>query len=265
MRAKRNLHAWIDRNRLLLWWALFLPIFMIILFLNWNELQVLPEAPEDPSFSFFDKAFGSRPLVMLARVALLAAGVVVIMIAVFFPAFRVGSKGIQWSRELEEEVARASGEVTAEEIEELVREESLRWATIYRWLKLREQEQEPSTLMRELPLTIREFFPGRRLSLSLEEDGRRWALLHPLWPWLIPERVTAPEETVLGLNLPLDSKTHLFLVIYRGTDGFSTVDEGFLLVLGEVFLYLLEEEDFALDQTEVFFQRVSLTEKPAGV
>lgn len=265
MKGKRKLHAWIDRNSLFLWWALFLPIFLTLLFFNWHELQTLPGTPEDPSFSFLDKAFGTKPLVILARVVLLAVGVVVIMVALFFPAFRVGSKGIQWSRKLEEKVVHASGEVTAEEIGELVREESLRWAAIYRWLKLRDLKQEPAALLRELPLTIREFFPGLRLSLSLEDKDRRWALLHPLWPWLTPEKMTGPEETVLSLNLPLDDKTRLYLIIYGGAEGFSTVDEGFLLVLGEVFLYLLPEEDFVPDRTDVFFQWVSLTGKKAEV
>ena len=101
-------HRWVRKNPLILWWLIFLPLLLVILHTSWEHLTLPLEVEPGPP-SFWPNLFYSFPLIVLARIVLVAVGLVIIMICLFFPLFRVSKEGVQWSREQEEEIARVTG------------------------------------------------------------------------------------------------------------------------------------------------------------
>ena len=235
MKRKTNyFHRWLRKNPIYLWWLIFLPLMLLILLTSWEHLTVpLQDGISPPSF--LAGLFQSFTLVVLARVVLVAVGVVIIMICLFFPLFRVSKEGVQWSREQEEELARVTGEITGAEVEDLIRKEALRWSLIHRWFHfVAAKEAAPSVWLREMVAMIGEAFPEERYSILLYREGKVYTLGHPLLPKLV-----APDQTVvetLGIKLSFDHDYALYFYLYSVDPvGFSTVDEDFLLILWEIF------------------------------
>jgi hypothetical protein len=184
---------------------------------------------------FIPQLVHSFPLIVLARVVLVAIGVVIIMICLFFPLFRVGKEGVQWSREQEEEITRASAEIIGAEVEELILQESFRWSIIHRWLRFSTvQEGMPMIWLRDLVATIIEAFPKEQLSIVLQAGEEYFTLQHPLLPKLVP--ADSSVETSFGLKLRFRPDYALYFYLYtEEVGGFSTIDEQFLLILCEIF------------------------------
>jgi hypothetical protein len=162
------------------------------------------------------------------------------LICFLFPLFQIGKEGVQWTKELEEQLARASEQITGEEIENLIRDESFRWSLIHGWIKLKEPEpQDAHLLLRELMATIWEAFPDYKLSICFTNKKNSWGITHSLLPRLILGEavISLEDERTYGLQLPFANDEYLLLRIYTNyPEGFSQIDEKFILVLGEVFL-----------------------------
>ncbi len=258
-----NLQQWLTRNRLLLWWLIFLPLLALILLCNQSLFKIPSQLLNDSLLSFQYKIFNAPTLIIVARIALIAVGLVVILICLLFPLFRVGKEGVQWTKELEEELARASGEITGEEIENLIREESFRWSLIHGWIKLKEPEpQDAHLLLRELTATIWEAFPDYKISICLIKGRNSWGITHLLLPRLVLGEAiaTLEDERTFGLQLPLENDEYLLLRIYTSyPEGFSQIDEKFILVLGEAFLQKVLSSGIGSEQLLAYYDRIPLT------
>lgn len=227
-------HRWVRKNPLFLWWLIFLPLMLVILLTSWEHLTVPVGAEPEPP-GFLGQLFQAMTLVVLARVVLVAVGVVIIMICLFFPLFRVGKEGVQWSREQEEEIARVTGEITGAEVEALIRQEALRWSLIHRWLHFCGQKETASAVgLRELIVTIGEAFPDERLSILWQQGAKVYNLRHPLLPKLVPH--DRREAETLGVKLSFGPEEAFYFYLYAAEPvGFSTIDEEFILILCEIF------------------------------
>lgn len=261
-----NIQQWLAKNRLLLWWVVFVPVVLLIVLCNTRYL--VPEVTDiaNPLIPLQFKIFNSVLLIVLARIVLVALGVVIMMICLLFPVLRVGREGIQWTKELEDELSEVSGEIAGEEIRELIEQESWRWSLIQGWLKRMqnagEQDQDMAFPVRDLLNTLWEAFRGHRLSLTLSRANQRWSVLHPLMPRLIGEesdRAWNP-ETTLRMEIRVSSDFMLLLNLYAAEPGgFSRVDEQFLLALSELFLQEMIPEGPVPEKCFEGFELISLT------
>lgn len=233
-RRSVHFHRWVRKNPLFLWWLIFLPLMSLILLSSWEQLTVPVEAKPEPT-SFMGQLFQTVTLVVLARIVLVAIGVVLIMICLFFPLFRVGKEGVQWSREQEEEIARVTGEITGAEVEALIQQEAFRWSLIRRWLRCcRRKEGTPTVGLWELIATIGEAFPGECLSILWQQGSKVYTLRHPLLPKLVPP--DRREAETLGVKLSFGPDEAFYFYLYATEPvGFSTIDEEFILILCELF------------------------------
>ena len=247
---------WVANNRLLLWWMIFLPLMLLILVISWEHLTI-PVEIEEKNGNFFQELFQSFPLIILARVVVIAVGVVIIMICLFLPVFRVGKEGVQWTREKEEELAQVTGEITGAEVEELVEKESLRWSLVYKWLRLTDtKEVEPSILLRELLSTVWEAFPEHRISITIALKDKEYTLRHPLLTRMVSKGMT--EEEVFGVKLGFSPDFSLFFYVYPGDPvGFSAIDENFILILCEVFWREALQRQFSPLELVAYFDLVN--------
>lgn len=239
----------------------FLPGMAVLLILGRDLFHVPALHLNNTWLSFQFKVLNTVPLIILARLVLAAVGIVILLICFLFPILRVSKEGVQWTKELGEELANASGEITAEEIGHLVGRETLRWSLIYGWLRQREQEEaNPHLLLREFLANIGETFSDCRLSLTWRDGKSQWTVLHPLLSRLVREEAQTliSEERSFGLRLELGSGNELVLRIYSNDPaGFSQMDERFLTVLGEVFLQEVVRGGFSGSELLTYFQKTS--------
>jgi hypothetical protein len=257
-----NFQHWLTNNRLWLWWAIYIPLVAMILIVNKKQLFLPVDDLHNLILSPLYKIFNSALIIIIARIIVIAVGVVILMICLFFPYFRVSKEGVQWTKELGEELAQASGEIAGEEISGLVKEESFRWSLIYGWLKLEERKiLEAQFLLRELLATIWEAFPKQKISLSLFSKEGKWGIYHPLLAKLvvIESNDMVVDDTTFGLKLQFGDETQLLLHVYSEPDGFSPIDEKFILILGEVFLLIIMKQHYRIEDLLAYFDRVPLT------
>lgn len=263
-RQSTYFHRWVRKNPLILWWLIFLPLLLLILFTSWEHLTAPLEAGAVPP-GFLPSLFFSYPLIVLARVVLVAVGVVLIMICLFFPLFRIGKEGVQWSREQEEELARVTGEITGAEVEELIQREALRWSIIHRWLHFCGAKEAASGMsLRELVATIGEAFPAERLSILVEEKGKVYTLQHPLLPKLVPIDPAVAET--FGVKLSFGPDFALFIYLYAADPaGFSLIDEQFMLILCEIFGRGVQQSKVDLATLAAYFELIDNPAADGGI
>ncbi len=247
---------WVTKNRMLLWWAVFLPLLLTILITSWEHLTV-PVAVEKAPAGFWPALFQSAPLITLARVVIVALGVVVIMICLFFPALRVGKSGVHWTKEKEEELTRATGEIIGAEVEALVAEETRRWSLVYKWLRLPAMKRLTAVaLFRELVAVLGETFPGMKMKISLQIGADEYTVRHPLLPRLVEEEITGKET--FGVRLSFNPELSLLFFLESGEPGgLSTLDENFILTLCAVFLREARPEELSLPALEAHFELIN--------
>jgi hypothetical protein len=257
-------HRWVRKNPLFLWWLIFLPLMLLILVSSWEHLTV-PGDTEPAPPGLFGRLFQSFALVVLARVVLVAVGVVIIMICLFFPLFRVGKEGVQWSREQEEEIARVTGEITGAEVEALVRQEALRWSLIHRWLRFDGRKEAASVAgLRELIATIGEAFPDEHLSVLWQQGDEFYFLRHPLMPKLVPPH--RAEAEALGVKLSFGPEAALYFYLHTTEPvGFSTIDEEFILILCELFGRLVQAAGVTPAELTAYFELVDNPTVGSGI
>ncbi len=250
-----HFQQWVSKHRLLLWWMIFLPLMAVILVTSWEYL-IIPTKDDGVSYTFLQEILNTMPLLVLSRIVLIAVGIVVILICLFFPVFRVGKEGVQWTREKEEELAQVTGEITGAEVEQLIEQESLRWSLVYKWLHLSEKtEMEPPVLLRELVATVLEVFPEYRLSLTILLGDEGYNLLHPLLIRVIPMD-EAGQET-FGIKMEFSKDISLLLYVYsRDLIGFSSIDQSFVLILCELFLRSTIPKGLSLSQLGDYFDLI---------
>ncbi len=209
------------------------------------------------------KIFNSPLIIILGRIVLVALGTVILLICVFFPYFNVSKEGIQWTKEFQEQLTEVSGEIAGEEIEEIVKEEVMRWSLVMQWLKMLEWEiPDKSMLLRELLATFWVAFPTYQIALTLLNDQGKWGISHPLLPKLIVSEnkgVRAPESS-FGINLHIGKDVHLLLHVDSQADELSPVDEKSILVLGEIFVKRAMQEGCMMEELLAFFEKVPLTD-----
>jgi hypothetical protein len=170
---------------------------------------------------------------------------------------------VQWTKELEEELARASEQITGEEIENLIRDESFRWSLIHGWIKLKEPEPlDAHLLLRELMATIWEAFPDYKLSICFTNKKNSWGITHSLLPKLILGEavISLEDERTYGLQLSFANDEYLLLRIYTNyPEGFSQIDEKFILALGEVFLQKVIQSGVEPELLLAYYDRIPLS------
>lgn len=260
-----NMQQWLTKNRMLLWGLIFLPLLLLIVFLNRSLFDLPSQLLNNPDVSFQYKVANNAIVIILARIAAIAMGLVIIMICLFFPVFRVGKEGVQWTKELEEELVKASGEIAGEEIDNLIKDESFRWTLIHNWVKLKEpQPQDSHLLLRELLATLWEGFPNCKISLCRTNGKNNWGITHPLLNRLfLDDAITAlNDERTFGLQLQVAGEEYLLLRIHTGyPEGFSQIDEKFILVLGDIYLQKVSESGATPEQLLAHFDQIPLTAK----
>lgn len=251
---------WVTRNRLIAWWSVFLPALILLVLLSQKDLNVTKEVIENTDLSFQYKVLNFPSFVVLARVTMIAGCTVVLMICLLLPVFRISKTGVQWSKEMEEELTKASSEVTAEEVGLLIREETVRWYQVLRWLEIDGWQRENlSSLLRDLLFTLWETFPEHYISLTLYKEGATLIISDPLLPWLIKEEKENEERTI-GFRISFSTNSYLLLLVYpRYEEGFSPIDENYLMILGNIFSRIIENKGISLKQLLAFFQARSLT------
>ena len=161
----------------------------------------------------------------------MAIGAVVILVCLLFPLFRVSKEGVQWTKELEEELTNFSGEVTGEEINDFIKEESLRWSLVYQWLKMTNAGRlQPQFLLSELLTTIWDVYPAKKVSLILSEQDQKWGIVHPLLVKLEPVNLHEI-DIIFGIKLKFGEQTYLLLHVYGEPESLSLIDEKFIFAL----------------------------------
>jgi hypothetical protein len=253
---------WLTKYRLWIWWAIYIPVLAGILIFYNKQLELPIDDLRNLILSPQYKVFNSGLIIFLARVVVIAVGVVILMICIFFPYFRVSKEGVQWTKEFEEEMTEASGEIAGEEISGLVKEESFRWSLIYGWLKLEERETlDPNFILRELLATIWEAFPKEKISLTLIDKEYCWGIHHPLLNKLVvvESNNILEDETTFGLKLQFGKEAQLLLHIKSEAEGFSQIDEKFVSVLGKIFLLIVIKQQFSAEELLVYFDKIPLT------
>jgi hypothetical protein len=264
-----NLQQWLTKYRILLWWVLFLPLLALIIVYNPNLFDIPSQVIDDSFMSFQYKIFNSTVIIIVLRIALVAISLVIIMICLFFPLFRVSTEGVQWTKELEEELVKASGEIAGEEIDNLIQDEVYRWALIHNWVKLKEPEPKDShLLLRELLATLWEGFPNCKISLCRMNGKNYWGITHPLLTRLVLDEaiMALDDERTYGLQLQTAGEEYLLLRLYTGyPEGFSQIDEKFILVLGEIYLQKVTKSGATPEQLLAHFDQIPLTAKTAEV
>lgn len=262
-----DLQQWVYNHRLFLWIIIFLSSLATILVIVGEELWSTPDLLEDTALSFQYKVLNTNSIIFLTRLILAALGVVVLLICLFFPVFRLGKEGIQWTKEMEEELVRYSGKITGEEVEELISEEAVRWSLVHRWLlpNVWKGRGRPDFL-RELLATIWEAFPHHQISLTLiGRDRSRVAILHPLLLELAEDELALDKESI-GFGLDFSEGKKLLLTVHsRELKGFSSIDRIFLAVLGEIFSQEVMDGGVTLMELLASFQQVTLTPASEGV
>ncbi|NLM37228.1 MAG: hypothetical protein GX202_03765 [Firmicutes bacterium] len=255
---------WVRKNPLILWWLIFLPLMLVILYTSWGHLTA-PLAVEDNPPGFWINLVHSFPLVVLARIVLVAVGLVLIMICLFFPLFRVSKEGVQWTREQEEEIARVTGEITGAEVEELIQQETFRWSIILRWLRFCGSKEVASAVsLRELVATISEAFPAERFSILLEHRKKVYGLQHRLLPKLVLPDQDLAEAFGVKLSFGLDYALYIYLHAPDPT-GFSPIDEQFMLVLCEIFGRGAQQMNVNPEELVAYFELVDNPSVGAGI
>lgn len=257
-------HRWVRKNPLILWWLIFLPLLLGILSTSWEHLTA-PLAADPNTSGWWPGLFHSFPLIVLARIILIAVGLVIIMVCLFFPLFRVGKEGVQWSREQEEEIARVTGEITGAEVEDLIQQETYRWSIIHRWLHFCGSPEAASAVgLRELVATIGEAFPAERLSIVLEHREKVYILQHRLLPKLVPPEETSTEA--FGVKLSFGPDYALILYLYAADPaGFSPIDEQFMLVLCEIFGRGVQQAKIAPTELAAYFELIDNPTNDGGI
>ncbi len=243
---------------MLLWWLIFLPLLLLILICNTSLLKISPQILNNSLLGFQYKILNSASLIILARVVLVAVGLVIIMICIFFPLFRVSKEGIQWTKELEEEL----GEITGEEVATLIKTESFRWSLIHSWIRLKEPEApDAHLLLRELMTTVWDAFPDYKLSVCFIKDKNCWGITHTLLPRLIlgDATISLEEDRTFELQLSIAPNEYLGLRIYNShQEGFSQIDEKFIQALGEVFIQKVAKSGVEPEQLFIHYDRIPL-------
>jgi hypothetical protein len=264
-----NLQQWLTKYRILLWWLLFLPLLALILINNKNLLDIPAGILNDSLLSFQYKIFNSPVIIIVIRIALVAISLVVIMVCLFFPLFRVSKGGVQWTKEQEEELVKASGEIAGEEIDNLIKDQSFRWTLIHNWVKQKEPEpMDAHLLLRELLATLWDVFPNCIISLCRSNGKNNWGITHPLLVRLILDEamVALEDERTYGVKLQIAGEEYLLLRIYTDyAEGFSQIDEKFILVLGEVYLQKITQLGGTPEQFLAHFDQIPLTANTAKV
>ena len=67
------------------------------------------------------------------------------------------------------------------------------------------------------------------------------------------------DETTFGLKLRFMKGTQLLLHVYSEPEGFSQIDEKFILILGEMFLWAVMKKGYTPEELLTYFGRVPLT------
>ncbi|HBF38711.1 MAG TPA: hypothetical protein DDW50_15510, partial [Firmicutes bacterium] len=250
------------KNRLWLWWAIYIPLVAGILFFNMKHLDLPGNELSNFILSPQYKIFNSPLIIVLGRIVTVALGAVILLVCLLFPYFNISKGGVQWTKEFQEELTEASGEITGEEIEELVQEEGLRWSLILRWLKIEEWEAfKIPFLLRELLASFWEAFPALKIAITLINPEGNWGLAHSLLSRLVVAENAnslAPEKA-FGMKLQLGKGIHLLFHIFLEQDGFSSIDEKFILALGEIFVKMMMKQEATVDELLTYFERISLT------
>lgn len=254
-----SFQKWVTTNRLLAWWSLFLPAIALLLLLTKKDLIVTEEVLNDAALSFQDKVLNAPSLVIMVRALFFTACLVGFLICLLLPVFRVSRTGVQWTKELEEELTKASSEITAEEVGLLIKEEANRWNQVLQWMNMKRwQKGGSSVILRELLGTLWESFPGHNISVTLADGDEIRALTHPLLPWLTKE--SEPEEDTIGFRISFSGVRQLSVLIYsRDEEGFSSIDESYLLIMGHIFSRIIEEKKISTSELIDYFQVDTLT------
>lgn len=260
-----NFQPWLTKNRMLLWGIIFLPLLLAILIFNRSLLSLPSHLLNDPALSFQYKVANTATLIILARIAAIAVGLVVILICLFFPLFRIGREGVQWTKELEEELVKVSGEIAGEEIDNLIQNESFRWTLIHNWVKMKEPEpQDAHLLLRELLATLWDGFPDCKISVCRTNSKNCWGITHPLLTRLfLDDTIAALEkEQTYGIQMQVAGEEYLLLRMYTSfPEGFSPIDEKFMLVLGDIYLQKISNAGATPEQLLAHFDQIPLTAK----
>lgn len=269
-----SLQKWMSKNRLIIWWVVFIPLVALVLACNFGGLVPDSADVHNATHSLQFKIFDSVLLIVLARIILVALGVVILMLCLLFPVLQVGKEGIQWTKELENVLTEATSEIAGEEIGELITQEAWRWTLIHGWLRIHRAGDRSAvrtdvvSLVRDLLDTVWKAFPSYRLAVCLTHDKQQWALIHPLLPQLIPKEPTnfTANETVIALEMNIAENQVMELTVYpQEQEGFSKIDERFLLVLSEIFTEeAVRSESFYKEILE-HFERIPLTTEAGDV
>lgn len=248
-RRLEDVHAfneWVTRNRLILWWGLLTPLFVLSLILSYPQLKIdpLPGEPTHPDLWF--SVLNTPPILFLFRLVALLFGLVLLLIGFFLPTLRVGTQGVSWAHEIEEQLADMAGEFAGDEVERIVHDEKGRWESVLYWLRLDLVDQEPTVIVHGFLSMLRDCFPKDRMVLQIIGVERILAVTHPMLPFLVP---VFPEEVEpgrrIGTEIHLANEEWLLVLETRELGGYSVLDQDFLWSMGEILGQKLQQFEVA--------------------
>jgi hypothetical protein len=258
----RNLNEWFSRNRLIVWWILWVPLFLLILVLSWHGLNLSVETLDNVEISLWYKVLNAAPILNLLRLVALGFGLALLLVCLFFPLLRVGTQGVSWNLESYEEVAKLAGEAAGEEVELLVAEETRRWRTIQNWLQLQPETLQPSAFFWEFLFVLHDVFLDDEIHLLVHRNGGKYRVTHPFLAFLSDREVTE-EDRQIQIIFFLGQEEWLMTICTEKPEGYSPLDQEFLSSAGAVFAQAV----YKMGRKELFpelagFEAVEVNQSP---
>lgn len=246
LRRRLDLHAfneWVTRNRLVLWWVILTPLFVIAFILSYPQLKVETSQIETVQ-GLWIAILNTPPLLFLFRLVALAFGLVMLLIGFFLPTLRVGTQGVSWAHEIEERLVDMAGEFAGDEVEQVVSYEKARWEAILYWQRLNPAGVEVSSLVYNLLSTLQAHFFDDQMVMQLTAEKKTIALTHPLSDFLVPElRDEGEPGQRIGAELHLPKEEWLLVLETEQKEGYSALDQDFLWVIIDLFERVLERTE----------------------
>jgi hypothetical protein len=229
-----GLNEWFSRNRLIVWWLLWVPLFLLVVAVSWGHLGLSSHILENMEISLWYKVLNAVPILILLRLVALGFGLALLLVCLFFPLLRVSTQGVSWNLESYEAVAKLAGEAAGEEVELLVMEETRRWRMIQSWLQIQPETLQPSAFFWEFLFVLHDIFPEDEIHLLVHHAGGKYAVTHPFLSFLTNNEISGGEQQIQIIFF-LGQEEWLITICTSKPEGYSPLDQEFLSSAGAVF------------------------------
>lgn len=237
----KQFNHWIGRHRLLVWWLIWVPLFLLMVSLSVEHLKLTQAILGNDKLSLWYKVLNTTPIIILLRLVVLGFGLALLLICLFFPVLRVGSEGVSWNLESYEEVTKLAGEAAGEEVELIVGQEIRRWQQIQSWLPLEPGHFQPSVFLGEFLQMLHHIYFEDRIFLITHQENGIFSMGHPFLQFLTGTTIEARDNRQIEFVFFLGQEEWLIAVRTDQPEGYSDLDQAFFTTVGTVFVHALTE------------------------